>query len=125
MDSEKITILLTKIFSELKELKEGQLQNRESIELIAEQTALLTDGFERLDIKVNNLEFKMNGLESKVDGLESKVGSLETELRSIKEIVVRIENEQENKINILFDGHLQNKEKIAEHAKILEAIDNI
>ncbi len=88
MDDDKILEFMTEISSELKDLKEGQLQNRKSIEIIAAQTELLTANFE---------------------SLETKGAGLENEVKSIKEIVVRIENEQGKKINILFNGHLQNK----------------
>lgn len=98
MDDEKLMGLLNQIFLEIKEIKSGQLHDRESIELIAAQTELLTANFDRLETEVNGLK---------------------TEVKDIKEIVVRIENEHGNKINALFDGHLQNKEKIAEHDRIL------
>ena len=99
MDDQVMLEFMSRVYEELKELKSGQLQNRESIEIVAVQTELLTTNLERL--------------ESRFDGLE-------TEVRSIKEIVIRIENDHGAKIKVLFDGHLQNKEKIAEHDRILK-----
>ena len=112
MDDQKIMEFMSRIFEELKELKEGQLQNRESIEIVAVQTELLTTNFERL-------ETGLDGLETRFDGLETRFDRLEAEVRDIKDIVLRIENDHGTKIKALFDGHQQNKEKIVEYGKVL------
>ena len=65
------------------------------------------------------LKIEVNGLKTDVNDLKTDGNNLKTEIKSIKEIVVRIENDHGSKINALFDGHLQNKEKIEEHEQIL------
>lgn len=111
MINDKFMEFIAKIHTELLEIKEGQLRDRESIELIATQTEHLTASFDRL--------------ETEVGGLKTRFDGLETGVKSIKEIIVRIENEQGNKINVLFDAHLQNKDKIAEHDRILKAMGKL
>jgi chromosome segregation ATPase len=98
MDDQVIKEFMSKIYEELKELKEGQLQNRESIEIIAVQTELLTTNMERLESRFDVfesrfdvLESRFDGLESRFDVLESRFDRFETELRNIKEIVIGIE----------------------------------
>ena len=141
MDDQVIKEFMSRIYEELKELKEGQLQNRESIEIIAVQTELLTTNMERLELRFDGLESRFDvlelrfdelesrfdvlesrfdGLESRFDVLESRFDRFEAELRNIKEIVIRIEIDHGAKIKALFNGHLQNKEKIEEHDRILK-----
>jgi len=127
MDNEKIMELMANIYSELKELKKDRLQDRASIELIASELKELKEGrlqdrasIELIAAQTELLTVNFEHLETEFNALKTEVNALKAEVNSLKEIVVRIENEQGKKINILFNGHLQNKEKIVELGKILE-----
>ncbi|MBS4022284.1 MAG: hypothetical protein KGZ79_07660 [Dethiobacter sp.] len=150
MDNEKIMEFMSTICSDLKELKEGQIKDRKSLELIAAQTGKLTITVDNIEHRVNNIENRLNNIENRLNNVENRLNNvenrlnnvehkfdsiedriensesrfdnLESDIKTIKEIVIKIENEHSRKINILFNGHLQNREKIAEHDKLLDAL---
>ena len=55
---------------------------------------------------------KVDGLAGKVDGLAGKVDYVEAEAGNIKGIVIRIEDNHGKKLGALFDGYVQNSEKL-------------
>lgn len=83
-----------------------------AFQLLEKMYGEMTNGF----TKVNE---RMDKLESKVDSLESKVGSLENDVRNIG---VTIDGEIKPKIQALFDGYVSNNQKFEE---LSDKIDNM
>lgn len=74
------------------------MTDRELLELIAAQVGTLTQD-------VGDLKNGQSNLEKKVDSLEKKVDVID-------KTVIRIENEHGSKLTALFDGHIQNADKL-------------
>ena len=49
---------------------------------------------------------------SKVGGLDKRIGGLEDKVQKIENTVINIENDHGGKLKALFDGYVQNSEKL-------------
>ena len=81
------------------------MTDRELLELLVKRVEGIDDRFDRL-------ENRFDGLENRFDGLEKRVGAIEADLASVKETVVRIENDHGQQLKALFDGQRQNREML-------------
>jgi len=52
------------------------------------------------------------GIDNRFDVLDKRVNAIELDLASVKETVVRIENEHGQQLRALFDGQQQNSEML-------------
>jgi pyridoxal/pyridoxine/pyridoxamine kinase len=72
---------------------------------------------------------KLEQLTTRMDSMENRMGSIEAnmatkdELARVKEIVVKIENEHGLKLGALFDGYVQNADKLDRIEKIVARHD--
>lgn len=55
---------------------------------------------------------EVGGLKNSMGGLETRMGNLEQEVQQIKNTVIYIENDHGDKLKALFDGYVQNSEKL-------------
>ncbi len=79
--------------------------DRELLELIANQVGSLTN-------QVSNLTNDVSELKGDVSELKGDVSELKGEVENIKGIVVKIEVDHSQKLSALFDGYVQNSEKL-------------
>ncbi len=86
--------------------------DRELLELIANQVGNLTYQVDGLTNQVRNLTNDVSEIKGDVSGLKGDVSGLKLEVENIKEIVVRLEVDHGQKLNALFDGYVQNSEKL-------------
>jgi peptidoglycan hydrolase CwlO-like protein len=72
-----------------------------------------------IESKMDSMDSRMNSIKSKMDSMDSRMNSMETEMADIKAdvkftkgIVAKIENDHGQKLGALFDGYIQNSEKL-------------
>ena len=102
------------------------MTERELLELLVKQVAGIDKRLDRQESRFDGLESRFDGLESRFDGLESRfdgletrfdgldkrVGAIEIDLASVKETVVRIENEHGQQLKALLDGQVHMAEML-------------
>lgn len=81
------------------------ITNEQLFEFMTKMYSEMQEGFK-------GLENRINGLDNKVVGLENEVKVLKDEVKEIKNKVILIEQEHGRKLDALFDGYMQNSEKL-------------
>ena len=81
------------------------MNDRELLEFIAAQVGVITTD-------VSELKTDVSGLKADVSGLKEGQKNLEDELRSVKKVVIDMEENHGKKITLLLDGYKQNADKL-------------
>ena len=81
------------------------MNDRELLEFIAAQVGIIT-------ADVSELKTDVSELKTDVSGLKEGQKSLEDELKSVKKVVIDMEENHGKKITLLLDGYKQNADKL-------------
>lgn len=96
---------------------------------MTEETRMILEKLDGMQVQLNRVETKVDSLETKVDGLETKVDGLETRIDSLEmrvdvledgfnHLKFIIENDIQKNIKIIAEGHLDLKRKLDEALKV-------
>lgn len=99
VNEDKLFDLMTQMYSEMKE----------GFNKVDNRLTSLEDGQKNLENRQKNLEDRQINLENQQKNLEDGQKGLENEVRKTNMV---IENEIKPNIKALFDGHIQNSEKL-------------
>ena len=89
-----------------------EMTDRELLVIVAEKVGKLTQNVGEIKSDVGELKSDIGGLKSDVGELKSDVGELKSDVQSIKNTVIHIENDHGAKLKALFDGYVQNSDKL-------------
>ncbi len=96
-----------------------EMTDRELLETVATQVGKLTQDVQGLkgDVQglkgdVQGLKDDAQGLKGDVQGLKDDAQGLKGDVQEIKKTVIHIENDHGSKLKALFDGYVQNSEKL-------------
>ena len=96
---------------------------------MTEETRMILEKLDGMQVQLNRVETKVDSLETKVDGLETKVDGLETRIDSLEmrvdvledgfnHLKFIIENDIQKNIKIIAEGHLDLNRKLDEALKV-------
>ena len=88
------------------------MNDRELLEFIAAQVGIITADVSELKTDVSELKTDVSGLKTDVSGLKEGQSNLEDELKSLKKVVIDMEENHGKKITLLLDGYKQNANKL-------------
>lgn len=94
--------LLTKMYSEIVEVKAGMNKLDIKVSNLDNKVGGLDNKVSNLDNKVSGLDNKVSGLDNKVSGLDNKVNNLDNRLIKLE---VKIENDIERKLDLSLEGY--------------------
>ena len=95
MDNEKLFELMTQMYTEMKE-GFGKVDKR----------------FGSVDKRLESTDKRLDSMDEKFESTDKRFESIDKQLSDIKDIVIKIEHEHGEKIDALFDGYIQNSNKL-------------
>lgn len=85
------------------------MNNEEKILSILET---LTEKVNGMDEKFNSIDARFAGIDARFDKIDSRLGKLEKNYKELNTAVVSMEKSHGDKLGVLFDGVLQNSQKL-------------
>ncbi len=86
--------------------------NEQLFEFMTKMYADMQNGFSEVNQRLDKVESRLDGVESRLDGVEGKIDGVEHRLERIESRVTVIEQEHGKKLELLFDGYIQNSETL-------------
>ncbi len=106
----KILTILETLAEDVGGVKQDICGLKQDFGVLKEDVSGLKQDVSSLNQRMDRMELRMDGQEQQMDGLLLGQKRIEQDVKTIKQIVIDIENEQIPRINILFDAFQANKE---------------
>ncbi len=107
--------LMTKMYAEMKE----------GFQSVNNRLGNVENQLSNVENQLGNVENRLGKVENRLNNVENRLDNVENRLNNVEKITLSIENKHGEKLQALFDGYIQNSDKLDRIEKEVSKHDEV
>ena len=96
---------------------------------IQDAVAPIYSRLDSMDARLDSMDSRLDSMDARLDSMDSRLDKVESELQSVKTLATKtqliVENEIDRKLNLLLEGHLDMRNRVAQLEQMNEILHEV